>query len=224
MKWFSVLLLIGLAACGRELSISETRFLSTVHGDTIATRPIRIHDGALIGAFPITRPARPWVTCRERIFPQETQDEIETSIFGVVLGNHMFVAQKFFSEDFLAGYPDALPLAQAMIVAHEMTHVWQWQNRATTGYAPWKAATEHAVTDDPYLFDVEDRDLLDYPYEQQASLIEEFVCCRALDPEGARTDRLHSMLSRHFPNLPRRSEAGRIIVPWNGVEPKGICS
>ena len=33
-------------------------------------------------------------------------------------------------------------LSEAMLLAHEMTHVWQWQNRKRTGYHPLRAAAE----------------------------------------------------------------------------------
>ncbi|MFV0246124.1 MAG: hypothetical protein ACK5IB_14080 [Qingshengfaniella sp.] len=218
-----VLLLLCLGACSRALSPAETAFVASVHGATIATAPVRLHDGALIGNITRHRPPRPWKACRERIFPPEDQPEIETSTFGFVLGNRMFIAQRYFSEDYLHGYPKVLPLTRAMLIAHEMTHVWQWQNRALTGYAPWKAAREHAVYSDPYLFELSDRPFLDYPYEQQAALVEEFVCCRALDPGGARTERLHALLSTAFPDLPRQSRAPQVALPWDGVETRGIC-
>ena len=44
--------------------------------------------------------------------------------------------------------------------------------------------------EDPYLFDERaDRRFLEYGYEAQASLVEEYVCCRALDPSGGRGPR-----------------------------------
>ena len=36
-------------------------------------------------------------------------------------------------------------------------------------------------------------------YEQQGAIMEEFVCCRALDPSGARTERLYGILRDVFP-------------------------
>ena len=136
----------------------------------------------------------------------------------------MFIARRWYAPDYLAGYPDTLPLAPAMLIAHELTHVWQWQNRAQTGYAPWKAAREHAAVEDPYLFEIADRPFLDYPFEQQAALVEEFVCCRALDPAGARTQRLYDLLAPVFPQLARQSRAGRVAIPWAGAETRGICA
>jgi hypothetical protein len=105
-----------------------------------------------------------------------------------------------------------------------MTHIWQWQHRESTGYTPWRAASEHSRNGDPYLFDLAlDRSFVDYGFEQQASLVEEFVCCRALDPEGVRTDRLYELLRPVFPGLARHSVPMDVKLPWAAVETRGIC-
>ena len=51
--------------------------------------------------------------------------------------------------DMVEGWPEVLPLADAMLLAHEMVHAWQWQNRDLTGYHPLKAAFEHVGSADP---------------------------------------------------------------------------
>ena len=88
---------------------------------------------------------------------------------------------------------------------------------------PLRAANEHFVNDDPYLFDVDnDTNFLDFAYEQQASIIEEYVCCAALDPEAPRTARLRELLQQGLPmealELPEK-----IVIPWDGAEVRGIC-
>ena len=111
-----------------------------------------------------------------------------------------------------------------MLFAHEMTHVWQWQNRDITGYHPLKAASEHSAPD-PYLFDLENSPkFLDYGFEQQGAIVEEFVCCRALAPQAARTKRLHTMISQSMPlsALPEEREHS-VLLPWDGVQVNGIC-
>ncbi|MBE3640138.1 hypothetical protein [Mangrovicoccus algicola] len=223
----SLLLIAALALAGcatRPLTGTETAFLATTHGPGLDASRISLTKGAIIGRWPITRPARPAVTCREKIWPPE-EGEVTGHAAGVTVFDRILIARRIHAGDYLPDYPDTLPLPQAMFLAHEATHVWQWQHRATTGYAPWKAAAEHGVSDDPYLFEIAPgRDFLDYGYEQQASLVEEYVCCRALDPEGARTGRLRALLARYFPGMADHESARRIALPWNGVEAKGICS
>ena len=98
-------------------------------------------------------------------------------------------------------------------------------NRDLTGYHPLKAAAEHGDGEDPYLFDVTiEHDFLDYGFEQQGAIVEEYVCCRALAPDAARTQRLHDMLAGVFPvsSLPQ-SRAHDVLLPWKDAELQGIC-
>jgi hypothetical protein len=98
--------------------------------------------------------------------------------------------------DYAPDYPDAIHLHAALYFAHEMTHIWQWQNRDITGYSPITGAFEHQPRVDPYLFDPdEETDFLSMGYEQQAALVEEFVCCRTPAPTAPRTQRLYDTLS-----------------------------
>jgi hypothetical protein len=111
-----------------------------------------------------------------------------------------------------------------MLLAHEMTHVWQWQNRDLTGYHPLKAAFEHIASPDPYLFDPDTpADFLSFGYEQQGAIVEEYVCCRTLAPQAERTHRLHDMLAAVMPVAPIPQTRDPVLLPWNGVEIEGIC-
>jgi hypothetical protein len=57
-------------------------------------------------------------------------------------------------------------------------------------------------------------------------IVEEFVCCRALDPDGARTAELHRLVAEVFPAAARREAtiAVDIRLPWAGAQTEGICS
>lgn len=222
-----VLILALLSACGRPLSPAERRFAANLQGPGLDTARVRVVDGALVGNVVHWRPARPQKACRERIHPPETAAWVPTSTAAFVLFEKVFVARRLYRDDYLAGYPDRLPLTRAMLLGHELTHVWQWQNRAVTGYSPLKAAAEHAPKSDPYLFELGgDRDFLDYSYEQQGGIVEEYICCAALDPEGTRTRRLERMLGRVFPGLAERAPARArdVALPWDGAKTAGICS
>lgn len=220
------LILPLLASCGRPLSEAESAFAAAIHGDQIDTGKVRFHNGALIGQVTFFRPARPRLACRERIFPAPKSEMVTVAAAAVTLFNHVYFRRSLFLKDFMSEYPDKMYLLDAMLFAHEMTHVWQWQNRAVTGYHPLKAAAEHSPGGDPYLFDLTTSfRFLDYSYEQQGGIVEEYVCCRALAPKAARTQRLHDMLSGAFPvqALEQRLSQAEVIVPWKGVEIEGIC-
>lgn len=220
-----LLLLIALSACGRPLTPGEQAFVGTVQGPAMDVSRVRLHGTNPLYAFPMTRPPRPHVTCRERLYPPETAP-VEARVAATVLLNRIFFAKPFFRQDFLAGYPEAADLPTMMLLAHELTHVWQWQRRDLTGYTPFKVAREHVPGTDPYVFDLaDDRPFLSYPYEQQAGLVEEFVCCRALDPEAPRTERLHRLLTQVFPAIARR----QVVLESNSTRTnrkaprRGIC-
>ncbi|CUH81119.1 hypothetical protein TRM7557_03249 [Tritonibacter multivorans] len=220
-------LLLLLAACGRAPSEAERAFLHSLHGDSLDTTRLRIHDGAPVLPVTFTRKPRPRTACRERILPPvKSTETVKTTPIAVALGNHVFMTQDWYAEDYLKGFPDRLHLMAAMLYAHEATHVWQWQNRRTTGYSPLRAAREHVSTADPYLFDLETHsDFLDYGFEQQGAIMEEYVCCRALDPKGARTKRLHAMLADAMPVAPLpQAREHTVLLPWKGAELAGICN
>ena len=144
-----------------------------------------------------------------------------------VISEKVFYTRPHWRADFLAGYPETKSLREAMRFAHELVHVWQWQNRGRTGYHPLKAMTEHIESDDPYLIEIDpDRPFLDYGYEQQGVIVEEFVCCRALDPDGARTAELLGLVRQVFPEAAAHETVPRAAVslPWAGAETRGICS
>ena len=221
-----LLALLFFAACGRPLTEQERAFAYGIHGETLDYASVRLHDGAPVRAVTFTRKPRPRTTCRELIFPPVPEESIVTTKpAAVALYNTVLFDKDWYLDDYLPDYPDRVGLVAAMLFAHELTHVWQWQNRQVTGYSPLRAALEHSASDDPYLFELEDRKFLDFGYEQQGSIVEEFVCCRALQPQGARTQRLHSLISQVMPvaRLPQ-SPAYNVGLPWEGVELASICN
>lgn len=226
MRWILAFCLL-LAACGRPLTDAERVFMSELQPGLDAG-PIRIIDMPLVGLRSQTRPVRPRETCRELIFPPPQGQTVQTGAAGIATFRRIWVNPDYYLDDYLAGYPEELHLVAAMFFAHEMTHIWQWQNRAVTGYHPLRGASEHWINDDPYLFDIspETPDFLAYGYEQQASLVAEYVCCRALDPTGARTGRLQDILRPYLDLTPIDTRMSRpdVLLPWDGVALNGICS
>lgn len=214
-----------LAACGRPLTDSERAFAATLHGDMLDTSRVRLVDGAPTRAVTFRRPARPRTTCRERILPPPTTDIVTAKPAAVALYNTVLFDKDWYIDDYLPDYPDRIGLIAAMLFAHEMTHVWQWQNRKTTGYSPLRAAAEHEQGADPYLFDLSNTpQFSDYGFEQQGAIVEEFVCCRALNPTAPRTKRLHAMIAQAMPVAPLpQSRQYDVRLPWDGVELEGIC-
>jgi hypothetical protein len=219
------LILLLLASCGRPLTVNERAFLDSIHGDTLDMNAVRLHNGSPTRAVTFRRKPRPRTTCRELILPPARDEIVTTKPAAVALFNTILFDKDWYLEDYLPEYPDAIGLVAGMLLAHELTHVWQWQNRASTGYSPLRAASEHTVSDDPYLFEIDTpRKFSEFGYEQQGSIVEEFVCCRALAPQAPRTKRLHALISQVMPvaPLPARPQSD-VRLPWDGVQIKGIC-
>ncbi len=223
MRAILFLSLLFLAACGRPLTESEAQFAKSIHGAEIDTQRVRFVQGALVGSITYQREKRPQLACRERIFPEPKKELVTVGPAAIALYNKVFYTEPYYLKDFMANYPDELDLFAAMIFAHEITHVWQWQNRKKTGFTPWRAGNEHVTSDDPYLFDISTKsDFLDYGYEQQAGIVEEYVCCAALDPKAPRTARLKEMLSSAFP-MGDLVIPDTVHLPWDEAETRGIC-
>lgn len=224
MRAAILLIALVLISCSRPLTPGEQAFVADLQGPTLDTALVRISRDAPLGVATFQYERRPRLACRERIFPEPSEERLTTSPAGVVIGNHLYTSPNWSLPDYLPDYPDQLQLSAALYFAHEMTHVWQWQNRALTGYSLSRAAQEHAGNDDPYLFDLDTQArFLDYAYEQQASVVEEYLCCALLDPNAPRTTRLRALVSEVFPadQLPRPEQ---VILPWDGAKIRGICS
>lgn len=224
------LLLFMLAGCGRVLTENETQFLSGIHGPDLNTRPIRFHRGNPGGRMTIRIPVRPRTTCQERIWPPQTETRTVTVSPGATaVFHHVLFRTDLYRDDYMDDWPESFSLVDAMLLAHEATHIWQWQNRDRTGYTPLKALREHVRAKDPYLFDQNSaaRRFLDFGYEQQGSIVEEYVCCRVLDPDADRTHRLRAMLEQDLP-VARLDDllanTKTVQLPWSGLDPHAICS
>lgn len=223
MRVILFLSLMLLLSCGRPLTEAETAFAKQIHGDELSAERVRFVKGALVGSITYKREKRPRLACRERIFPEPTSDYVTVGPAAVALHSKVFYTKPYYLDDFMRKYPDEFDLYAAMIFSHEITHVWQWQNRQKTGYSPLRAGNEHVTSKDPYLFDIStSARFLDYGYEQQAGIVEEYVCCATLDPDAPRTRRLEALLRGAFP-LGRLTIPENVTLPWDGVKTKGIC-
>lgn len=217
--------LLFLASCGRPLTPNERAFSATVFADQIDLSRVRFVRGHMAETYSFRYQSRPRTTCMERIYPPPETQVITTSPAAITLFNKVFYRKNMFLPDYGYAVQGKGNLYALMLFAHEMTHVWQWQNRERTGYSPIRAAQEHVPGHDPYLFDLSTRaPFLSYPYEQQAAIVEEYVCCRALAPKAARTRRLHQMIAQALPLADiARMVPRHAFVPWKEAQIQGIC-
>lgn len=201
----SLALLLGLlflAACSRPLTTGERAFAADLLGKTLDADKVRVAVGFGLKPPPPT-PDPPAQGKRRTIagicdrVPQGPRTEPPPAF---ALWNRIHLAKKYYREDTAPGWPDRVLLPQSLIVAHEMVHVWQWQNRKRTGYRPTRAALESVLNLDPYYYTPTDGDtFLSFGFEQQAALLEDYFCYALLDPQNPRRDELRGLLAPHFP-------------------------
>jgi hypothetical protein len=218
-----LLILVLLTACARPLTPAETAFLATLTGPEVDTTRIRVHPGLV--SVTRTVPVQPRVTCQSRLYPPNPNKTARGASPAMTLWNTILVRSDWAAPDLTGGWPETLTLDQAMLLAHEAVHVWQWQNRAETRYTPFRAFREHGRSADPYLFDPDTTAEFDsFGYEQQGAIVEEYLCCRTLAPKAERTRRLHDMLAKVLPVAPLSTPIPeRVLLPWKGVKIEGIC-
>ncbi len=197
------------AACTRPLAPGEAAFAADLFGPALDLASVRVTKGA--GLFPLppapnppapnppAQPARrdPAADPCARV-PVPGAGRGPPAAF--VIGNRIHFQGRFYRHDTAEGWPGPVRVGMAMLLAHELTHVWQWQHRARTGYSPLRGLAEGLRRSDPYFHRAEaDRPFLAHGYEQQASLLEDFVCHVLLDPASPRLGRLRAILAPEFP-------------------------
>ncbi len=195
------LALACLAACSRPLTERELAFADALFGPTLDTDPIVVSQG--LGLF------KPQTTVPDevRVFQPNDQACVRTpqprseiSPQAFALRNRVHLDSNLYTSDATLGWPNALRVPQALVFAHELVHVWQYQNRAETGYSAARAVAESWRLADPYFARIEGRpDFFSFGYEQQAAIMEDWVCFTMLNPTHPKRAELRALLEPIFP-------------------------
>ena len=201
MRFVLVLFCLALAACGRPMTPTEVRFAEDVFGPSLDTSKVVVAQGG--GILP------PWKTrVTKRISVRGTEKsclrtERKERVFAptkaFAFKNKIHFDTGLYSSDMVLEWPNALRIPQALIFAHELTHVWQWQNRERTGYSPWRAAWEILRLADPYYAPPGAAPFFSFGYEQQAAMVEDYLCFAFANPNHPRRQELREILAPVFP-------------------------
>lgn len=193
---------LWLSACGRPMAPGERALASDIFGPALNTDVIRVKSG--FRGAPTTKDAplppkiekielRPGVCDRVSPTPPDGPPP------AWALYNNIHFAKDYYRSDLAPGWPEQTLIPQTLIFAHELVHVWQWQHRKRTGYRPIKAGLESVLTGDPYFYvPGEGGDYLQYGFEQQASLLEDYFCYGLFDPENPRRAKIRHTLAPYF--------------------------
>lgn len=195
----TLLALLLISACSREMTPAETAFAQDLFGPSLDTSKVRVAQG--LGVTPVYRTVPKTVRLVEgsdKACVRTPQPRGAQPPQAFALANRMHFDTGLYSSDMVIRWPDALRFPQAIVFAHELTHVWQWQNRELTGYSPARAVAESIELADPY-FSEGSAEFYSLGYEQQAALVEDYVCFAFANPNHPRRAELRAILAPVFP-------------------------
>jgi hypothetical protein len=192
-------LLLLLVACSRPLTEAEEAFASDLFGESLDTSEVRVAQG--LGITPLYRTVPKKVTLVEgtdKACVRTPQPRGAQPPQACALANRLHFETGLYSSDMVIRWPEGLRVPQALVLAHELTHAWQWQNRDVTGYSPARAVAESIELADPY-FSEGRAGFFSFGYEQQAALVEDYVCFAFANPDHPRRAELRAILAPVFP-------------------------
>ena len=193
-------LLVFLSACSRPLTVSEEQFAKDLFGPSLDTSPVRVAQG--VGITPLYKTVPTSVTQvrgTEQACVRTPQPRGAQPPQAFAFKNRIHFQTGLYASDMALVWPRGLRVPHALVLAHELTHVWQWQNRARTGYTPMRAVAESWRLADPYYAAPGEAAFLSFGYEQQAALVADFVCFTLSNPDHPRREELRAILAPVFP-------------------------
>ena len=179
---------------------AEEQMARDVFGPTLDTSKVVVAQGA--GLWPPTRTRVAKTTLvqgTDKACIRVPQPPSDAPAQAVAIRNKIHFDTGLYSSDMVMDWPNRLRFPQALVFAHELTHVWQWQNRKRTGYTPFRAALETVRLIDPYFVPPGEAEFLSFGYEQQASIVEDYLCFAFANPKHPRRAELRAILEPVFP-------------------------
>ncbi|KAB7610126.1 hypothetical protein F9L33_14615 [Amylibacter sp. SFDW26] len=198
----SLLVVFCLVGCTeRSMTKKEVAYIDAFHGETVDTESIIFARGLRWGVRNVLKDIRSNPEMLKSIQENNIDlKDVKSSLLttaAVVVGNKVY----FRSDIYLDDFGDSPFETDRALVGHEVTHVWQWQNRQETGYNLFKVVSEHIKYKDPYYYDIiPGQKYGEYRFEQQAEMVEDYLLLRLTDPHGNKTKKLANVLSPAFPN------------------------
>ncbi len=193
-----VLIVATLSGCARSLTPAEEAFANDLFGDEVDTSRVRVAQG--LGIVPVYQTVPSKVTLVEGTdqaclrVPQPRGAQPPQAF---AFRNRIHFETGLYSSDMVTEWPDRLRIPQALVFAHEMVHVWQWQNREVTGYSPGRAVAESINLADPY-FSEGSGTFFSFGFEQQAAIVEDYLCFAFANPDHPRRQELREVLAPVF--------------------------
>jgi hypothetical protein len=213
-----------LSACGgRHLTINETAFISKHHHPRLNLNKVKVAESIEDGVDELMKSAE--FKAQAKAFKSTHQGVSLTkadilkayrkhsagrkkglsgmkggSADAITFFNTIYFDNGYYSDDILEGYPDFIFINDAALLAHEVTHVWQYQNRDITGYHPVKALFEHIQYSDPYSYTLTPgKKFLDYRYEQQGRIVQDYILIYYVNSSDPRVATYEKLIKESIP-------------------------
>ncbi|MCK7610656.1 hypothetical protein [Roseibium sediminicola] len=117
----------------------------------------------------------------------------------LVIHNRIYYKTGSYKADFAEGFPTRVNVDDLDLLAHEIMHVWQYQNRERTGFSLLAIAMENIRYRDPYAYTiVPGKRFLSYRFEQQGKMAQDYVRLSYIQPNSAKLKKLRKLLSEEF--------------------------
>ncbi|NNF91175.1 MAG: hypothetical protein HKM96_07310 [Boseongicola sp.] len=201
MRITAIIFLLALAACARPLTEAEEAFADDLFGPGLDTSGVTVAQG--LGLAPLYRTVPASLTVMQgtdKACVRTPQPRGAHPPQAFALYNRVHFGSDLYSTNMALGWPRGLRFPNALVLAHELTHVWQWQNRDVTGYSPSRAVAESWRFADPYFSPSGDTPVFfAFGYEQQAAIVEDFVCFTVANYDHPRRAELREILAPVLP-------------------------
>ena len=200
MRAFFVVLVLLVSACSRPLTEAEERFANDLFGPSLDTSKVTVAQG--IGITPLYRTEvakETRVQGTDKACVRTPQPRGAQPPQAFAFRNRVHFETGLYSGDMVINWPRQLRVPQALVLAHELTHVWQWQNRTQTGYSPGRAIAESWRLADPYFSPPGEAAFFSFGFEQQAAIVEDYVCFTFANPNHPRRQELRAILAPVLP-------------------------
>lgn len=227
--WMIPALLILAGCCGRPLVPDEVMALRDIQGAQVRYDDVRVHDGLFRRTAKVRKALRQEGSTLAALLEQaaltddngdplterEAVQRFADRPDALTLGNHIYYQRDMYRDNFARGPNGEVPVWDLALLAHEITHVWQNQHRARTGYSLAAVILEHLRYDQPYAFRLAPgKAFLEYRFEQQGAMIQRYVIC-SYYPSTPWFEQLRAVVEPVFGTAPAVPAGVRIVRPEN---------
>jgi len=189
-----------LAACSREMTDGEKEYSSQ-----ILTRGINFDNVTFLGWLSEDQKkseALEQIRKENEVISQYgSSDEVLTLIPSLFGADAIAIGNKIIFENYLMDFSTSIFDSDRWLMAHELVHVWQWQNRERLDYSFSKVVSEHIEYGDgvyDYVL-ISGKRFTEYRFEQQGSIVQCYAQLRQTMPNSPITKEHEKLIRSEFP-------------------------